>query len=468
MLDRRTFLASLAAASATTAPGAIARRKPNIILILTDDQGYGDIGAHGNKVIQTPHLDRLHGESVRFLDFVVSPTCAPTRSSLMTGRHEFKNGISHTIFERERMALSSTTISQVLRQAGYATGIFGKWHLGDSEPYRPENRGFDEVYIHGCGGIGQKYAGTCADAPGNSYFNPAVWHNNKFEKTSGYCTDVFFAQAMRWMAEPRGRKPFFAYITPNAPHSPLDCPPEYEAKYPNQPKDVAKFLGMVTNIDDNVGRLVAMLKQKNLERDTLVIFMNDNGGTAGVKVFNDGMRGQKNTPYRGGTRGASFWRWPGTLRPAGVQALAAHLDVFPTLVEIAGAQAPAKVALDGRSLVPLLENPSAQWADRQIFTHIGRWEKGQAAASKFAKCRVRNTRYSMVNLGSRWELYDLAADPGEQRDIAAERPDTVRELAAAYDRWWNEVLPLLVNEDAVPPPRPPFFELWEKQYGKGN
>jgi arylsulfatase A-like enzyme len=464
MISRRALLGTFAAAAGQS---AIAGRKPNIILIMTDDQGYGDVARHGNPVIQTPHLDRLHDESVRLLDFHVSPTCAPTRSSLMTGRHEFKNGITHTILERERMSLKSTTIAQVLQQAGYATGIFGKWHLGDAEPYRPEKRGFGEVFIHGCGGIGQKYAGTCADAPGNSYFDPYVLHNGRFEKTKGYCTDVFFSQAMQWMGHQR--KPFFAYITPNAPHTPLDVPAEYEARYTGKVPSAAtaKYFGMVTNIDDNVGRLLEFLQTKKLDRDTLLIFMNDNGGTGGVRVFNDGMRGQKGTPYLGGTRAMGFFRWPGTLKPAPVRALTAHVDLFPTLAALAGAMTPAGVQLDGRSLVPLWENPEAKWADRYLFTHVGRWEKGAAAKSKYAKCRVRNTRYSMVNMGGGWELYDLTADRGEQRDVARQRPEVVKEMGAIYDRWWEEILPLLENEEATPPAVNPFHELFYRQYGGG-
>jgi arylsulfatase len=458
-ITRRQALATLLAAP-------LARRRPNIILIITDDQGYADLGCHGNPVIQTPHLDRIHGESARFTDFHVSPTCSPTRSAVMSGRHEFKNGITHTILERERMALSTTTIAQVLKSAGYQTGIFGKWHLGDSEPYRPEKRGFDEVFIHGCGGIGQKYEGTCADAPGNSYFDPAILHNGRFEKTKGYCTDVFFGQAIQWIGAQR--RPFFAYITPNAPHAPLECPPGYEARYAGQGLDqmTQKYFGMITNIDDNVGRLVARLKEKKLERDTLLIFMNDNGGTVGVKLFNAGMRGQKGTPYQGGTRAAAFFRWPGTLTPGDRLGLAAHIDLYPTLAELAGAKLPQGYTPDGRSLTPLLENARAPWPDRYLFTHVGRWNKGQAAAAQHQRCRVRNTRYSLVNQGARWELYDLARDPGEKQDLAGERPEVVREMSAVYDRWWEEVRPLLVNEEAVPPARNPFHELWEKQFGR--
>src|SRR5581483_2104237 len=252
--NRREFLGRLAAASMPAL--AATSQRPNIVLVMTDDQGYGDLACHGNPIIQTPNIDRLYGESVRFTDFHVSPTCSPTRSSLMTGRHEFRSGVTHTINERERLSLKATTIAQVLKQAGYATGIFGKWHLGDEAEYQPNRRGFDEVFIHGAGGIGQTYPGSCGDAPGNRYFNPAILHNGSFEKTKGYCTDIFFNQAQRWIESRKGQGPFFAYITPNCPHGPLDCPEEYEARYTGKvPPPVAKFYGMITNIDDNMGRL---------------------------------------------------------------------------------------------------------------------------------------------------------------------------------------------------------------------
>lgn len=453
---------------------AQARRAPNIVLILTDDQGYGDLSCHGNPVLKTPHLDRLHKEGVRFTDFHVSPTCAPTRCSLMTGRHEFKSGVTHTILERERMSLKATTLAQVLKSAGYTTGIFGKWHLGDEPDRWPDKRGFDEMFIHGAGGIGQTYPGSCGDAPGNTYFSPAILHNGKFEKTSGYCTDVFFGQAARWIEAVKGTRPFFAYITPNAPHSPLDVPEEYERRYAGKvPPQAAKFFGMIANIDDNVGRLLAKLNAWGIERDTLVIFMNDNGGTAGLRVWNAGMRGGKGTPWQGGTRAASFWRWPGTLQPADVDRLAAHVDVFPTLAELAGAKVPADVAakLEGRSLTPLLRNPKAAWAERYLVTHLGRWPHGKARESKYLMCSVRNSRYSLVcasrDGSKKWELFDLQADPGEKNNLAAQRPEVVKELEAVYDRWWEEVLPCLENEDAVPPAQNPFKELYWKQFGGG-
>lgn len=448
-------------------------RRPNIIFLLTDDQGYGDISAHGNPVLKTPNLDRLHREGIRFTDFMVSPTCSPTRSALMTGRHEFRNGVTHTILERERLTLSATTLAQVLKSAGYATGIFGKWHLGDEPDHWPSRRGFDEMFIHGAGGIGQSYPGSCGDAPGNTYFNPAILHNGKFEKTNGYCTDVFFAQAMKWIEATKGTQPFYAHIATNAPHAPLQVRPEDEARYADKVKDgdVAKFFGMVANIDDNVGRLLEKLAAWGIERDTLVVFMNDNGGTAGVRIFNAGMRAQKGTPWLGGIRASSFWRWPGTLKPADCDRLAAHLDFFPTLAELAGAQLgdELKQQVEGRSLVPLLMNPQADWSDRTLVSHVGRWPKGTDPNKfKHTNCSIRNSRFQLVSVAKdgakKWQLFDLKADHAQQSDVADRHPEIVAQLESTYDRWWDSVQKQLVNEDAVGPEQNPFKTLFEKQF----
>lgn len=446
---------------------------PNIILVMTDDQGYGDIAAHGNPVLTTPNLDKLHSQSVRFTDFHVSPTCAPTRSALMTGRHEFKNGVSHTIFERERLTLKAVTLPQILKSAGYSSGIFGKWHLGDEPEYWPNKRGFDEMFIHGAGGIGQTYPGSCGDAPNNSYFNPAILHNGKFVKTNGYCTDVFFNQAITWMNDKRkSGKPFFTYITPNAPHAPLNCPPEYEKKYAGKvPADCAKFFGMIENIDDNMGRLMASLDQWGISNDTLLIFMTDNGGTAGVKVFNAGMKGQKVTPYMGGTRVPAFWRWPNGFKGGrDVKHLTGHIDIVPTLAAITGAKIPesARTQVEGRNFLPLLKDASAPWQDRVLFTHAGRWEQGHAAESKYAHVSARNTRYNLVNnvkQGEKWELFDIQEDPGETKNLAQSNPEVVKQLRGEIDRWWEQVLPMLVNENARGPKSNPFKELYWKQFG---
>ena len=468
------LLSVSATAAAPTKP--ITGAQPNIIFILTDDQGYGDISAHGNPILKTPHLDRLRADGVRFTDFHVSPTCSPTRSALFTGRHEFKNGITHTILERERMTLAATTLPQVLQSAGYTTGIFGKWHLGDEAEYRPESRGFDEVYIHGGGGIGQTFPGSCGDAPGNTYFDPALLHNGKFEKTRGYCTDLFYGQATQWIdVQRRAKKPFFAYIPSNTPHGPYIARPEDRALYEGKGLEPAteNFFGMIHNIDQNIGRLLAKLDEWGIAQNTLVIFMNDNGGTAGVKVFNADMRGQKGSAWLGGTRASSFWRWPGTLQAADCSVLSAHIDFFPTIAAIAGAKIPSAVAqsqIEGRSLVPVLQNPAAKLPDRYQFTHFGRWPKlGDPNEAKFKVASVRNTRWAMVSEnGGRtpnWQLFDLSVDYAQKNNVIAQHPEVAKELSAAFDQWWSECLPLMVNEKAMGPAINPFQEIYYRQFG---
>jgi len=482
---RRTLCLLLVFAGVALSPAAspesssIAGKKPNILFILVDDQGYGDLSCTGNPILKTPNMDRLHNEGVRFLDFHVSPTCSPTRSVLNTGRHEFRNGVTHTILERERLALDSTTIAQALKSVGYTTGIFGKWHLGDEDAYLPGRRGFDEVFIHGGGGIGQTYPGSCGDAPDNSYFNPAILHNGVFEKTTGYCTDVFFAQTLQWIDKVRhGSQPFYAYLATNAPHAPLDVRAEDFARYQGKTDDVnaAKFFGMLANIDDNIGKLLAKLDEWDLTRNTLVIYMNDNGGTAGCKVYNAGMRGTKGTPFLGGTHAVSFWRWPGTLTPADVPALTAHLDYFPTIAEIAGVPIEEKLRrqVEGRSLAPLLVNSHADWPERTLFTHVGRWPKGQPPEfGKYSGCSIRTPRWHLVStapMGAaepRWTLFDLNADHGEKTNLAAAHADVVADLSRQYEDWWASVRPMMVNEDAVGPSVNPFKERYWKQFGGG-
>jgi arylsulfatase len=475
-----SFLALLSIASAE-----LAGSKPNILFILTDDQGYGDLSAHGNPILKTPNLDKLRGESVRFTDFMVSPTCAPTRSAIQTGRHEFRNGITHTILERERMDPKAVTIAETLKSVGYTNGIFGKWHLGDEKEYRPTSRGFDEQFIHGGGGIGQSYPGSCGDAPGNLYFNPAILHNDRFVKTEGYCTDVFFAQAAKWIEAVKGKQPFYCHIATNAPHGPYIARPEDRKLYEGKKlgADTENFFGMIHNIDENVGKLMAKLDEWGIAKNTLVIFMNDNGGTAGVKVFNAGMHGAKGTPWIGGTRAMSFWRWPGTLAPADCGSLTAHIDVYRTWAGLAGAKLSAETEkqVEGRNLMPLLEKPQATWEDRALFSHTGRWQKGtDYQAAKTRNAAVRTAQYHLVSEArppakakgaaakAGWQLFDVKADPGETLDIAAEKPEVVKEMLATYDAWWDSLKGQIdLNEKAVGPKLNPFAEEYWKQFGGG-
>ena len=448
---------------------------PNIIVVMPDDVGYGDYSSLGAPILRTPAVDGFKKQSQLFTQFHLSPTCSPTRAALLSGRHEFRNGVTHTIFERERMSLETITLPQVLKTAGYTTGIFGKWHLGDEEAYRPENRGFDEVYIHGGGGIGQTYSGSCGDVPGNTNINSTLWHNGNFVKTEGYCTDVFFKQAIEWIdGNLAAEKPFFAFIPLNAAHTPLLLPKKYYQHYLGQPgvsTDVAKFYGMIENIDTNFARLLAKLDERGVADNTLVIYFgSDNGGSApACRIFNAGMRGSKAMPYQGGTRVPSFFRWPAGGIQAGTDcdALAAHIDIFPTLAGIAGATLSAEVKkqVEGRNLLPLLKNPKAEWPERTLVHHVGRWGKGESPeGSKYKECAIRNSRFSLVN---NTELYDLKADPGQATNVIADHPDVVASLRATYEQWWQDVQPYLVNETAIGPTVNPFKAMYWKKFGGG-
>ncbi len=457
-------------------------KPPNIVLVITDDQGYGPLGRHGNTWIQTPHLDALYDKSTRFTKFLVSPTCSPTRSALMTGRHPLKNGVTHTILERERLTLDATILPQVLKSANYSSGIFGKWHLGDEDEYQPHHRGFDEAFIHGAGGIGQAYNCSCADAPKNTYFDPIVRHNGRFEKTTGFCTDVFFDAALVWIDKlRRTEQPFFAYIATNAPHAPYHAPPENIARFEKLrfDKDTAGFYGMVENIDSNVGRLMNQLEQWNLLNDTIVIFMSDNGMAGGggakgkqplgrdangrvIHSWNAGMKGLKGSPDEGGVRVPFFIRWDGHFEAArDIDRLAAHIDILPTLAAIAGAQVPPQ-QVEGRSLLPLLENTQAAqaWPDRLLFTHTGRWPLGQEPdQSQWKGFAVRNQKYRLV--GS--DLFDMESDPAQTINVAADHPELVSEMRAAFEKFWKDARPLMVNENATQSPTRPFWVAYEKQ-----
>ncbi|MEQ9287945.1 MAG: arylsulfatase [Cyclobacteriaceae bacterium] len=449
--------------------------RPNIILVMTDDQGMGDLSCMGNPILKTPNIDRFYEKSTRLTDFHVSPTCAPTRSAIMSGRAPFKNGVTHTIFQRERMALDVFTLPQALQSAGYETGLFGKWHLGDEEEYLPQNRGFDEVLMHGAGGIGQQKHGDFPPNSDNTYFDNVLLRNDTIVQTSGFCTDLFFKAGLAWIKKQHESKnPYFAYIALNAPHGPMIAPDKYKKRFLDDGYDenTAARYGMIENIDDNFGMLMQKLEEWNAQENTLVIFMTDNGMSMRpitkngeqVERYNAGLRSYKNSPYEGGTHVPFFMQWKGILgEGVDVNALTAHIDLYKTFCELGGVKLPSKMQeMDGRSLLPLLENPNSEWHDRELFVHCGRWKPGERSDAKYVKCAVRTPQWRFVN---NTELYDITSDPGEQKDVAASNPEVIKRLRKSYDKWWLSVQPLMVNEGlpVVKPDDQPFAKLYYKQ-----
>ena len=433
-LNRRSLLkkAGLATAGLALLPGcaSAARRsraagkRPNVVLVMTDDQGYGDLHCHGNEVIVTPNLDNLHGQSVRLTDFHVDPTCSPTRSALMTGHYSTRTGVWHTIMGRSMLGAHETTMADVFSASGYETAIFGKWHLGDNYPFRPQDRGFGEVLIHGGGGVGQG-----PDYWGNDYFDDTYFHNGKEEKFEGYCTDVWFDGALKFIEANKDR-PFFCYVPTNAPHGPYNVAEKYSKPYKDKGVN-ANFYGMVTNIDENMGRLMRRLKELGLEENTILIFMTDNGTSGGDA---GGMRGKKGSEYEGGHRVPFFVRWPagGLTGGKDVGTLSAHIDVLPTLIELCGLKKPKGVKFDGDSLAPLLKGKGKRRADRTLLVHSQRIEHPQ----KWRKSAVMTQRWRLVN-GK--ELYDLQADPAQKDNVADANPKVVEKLRAEYEKWWADL-----------------------------
>jgi arylsulfatase A-like enzyme len=425
----------------TADPNAPAKRPPNVVLITTDDQGYGDLSCHGNTELRTPALDQLHGESIRLTNFHVDPTCSPTRAALMTGRYSSRTGVWHTIGGRSLLRKDEVTLANVLGRAGYRTAIFGKWHLGDNYPFRPQERGFDESLIHGGGGVGQT-----PDVWGNDYFDDSYLHNGRKESQTGYCTDVFFRAATKFIESHRDR-PFFAYIAPNAPHGPYNVSDSDAQPYraAGIPSPRAEFYGMIANIDANVGRLLRRLDELKLSENTIVLWMTDNGSAAGKDRsaarkdrpgvgYDGGMRGMKGDEYEGGHRVPCFLRYPaGWQGGRDVSHLTAHIDLLPTLVELCGATAPEGVALDGKSLVQLLKQSAlTAWPERTLVVHSQRVETPE----KWRKCAVMTDRWRLVN-GK--ELYDIRQDPYQQRDLAADHRDVVAELLREYNTLWTDI-----------------------------
>ena len=447
------------------------KKRPNIIFILTDDQGYGDMSYHGNPILKTPNMDALAEESVRFTDFVVSPTCSPSRAALLTGMHEFKTGVTHTRTGRSNMDLNALTIGDILLEGGYRTGFFGKWHTGESGKHRPEHRGF-EVAV-----TGQNY---------HHHFDPVLIRNGVEEQHTGHRTKLLFDEAMNFIDQHKD-EPFFCHLATYVPHDPLAAPEEYTNQY-----DGDHFLGMVACLDDHLGRLMNHLKKLGLEENTVIIFMNDNGATYGADIWNAGMRGVKTTSWYGGTRAYSFWRWPGMFTPGEVDALTGNIDVLPTLAEIAGIELSEehKSKIDGLSLMPLLKDHSSPWDDRVLFIHVGRWNDGEIDEHKYIQCGIRYNKFNLTKISvcqhpqscyaecgvfdnvskgkpgyyskinhkfhyamtpnQDWALYDISKDLPQNENIADQHPELVQDLIKKYDAWWDEVYPVIKESKLLP------------------
>lgn len=408
-------------------------RKPNVVLIITDDQGWGDLGVHGNKDIRTPNLDALAKNAFQFESFHVSPVCSPTRSSLLTGRYTYRTGVVDTYIGRSMMHADEVTLAEALGGAGYRTGIFGKWHLGDNYPLRAQDQGFQESLTIRGGGLGQ-----ASDPPGGDHYTDAtMYRNGKAVKTKGYCSDVYTDAAIEFIAANKDR-PFFAYVPFNAPHTPLEVPDSYLKPYKDAglPDVTARVYAMVTNIDDNVGRLLKKLEELKLEDDTIVIFMTDNGPQQ--ERYNGGMRGLKGTVFEGGIRVPFLFRWWGLRQPPrAVKELAAHIDVLPTLLDACGVAAPKGVKIDGRSFLPLLKESTAAWPERELFFQ---WHRGDVP-EKGRACAAMDSRWKAVwkDAKSKPMLFDLQADPGEKSDVALEHGDVVDRLTRNYEIWFEDM-----------------------------
>lgn len=422
--------------------------RPNVVLVMTDDQGWGDFGFHGNEKIKTPRLDALSRQSIELTQFYVSPVCSPTRASLLTGRYNYRTGAIDTYLGRSSMAPDETTLAEMLSQAGYRTGIFGKWHLGDNYPTRPIDQGFAEALVHRGGGVGQP-----SDPPGNRYFDPVLLHNGRDEKTSGYCSDVYTDAALRFITEHQA-EPFFIYLAFNCPHTPLQVPPEYEAPYQNQglSADTAKIYGMITNIDDNVGRVLDRLAELKLDQNTIVVFLTDNGPQQ--RRYNGVLRDTKGSVYEGGIRVACLLRWPGKFAAGTkIEQVAAHIDLTPTLLAACQVE-PAAVKFDGVSLLPILLGQEKTLPERLLFFQ---WHRGEAP-QQYRNCAVRGPRFKLVQPQGRgeqdafqpaWELYDLAADPGEKQNLIEQHPELAASMKTAYDNWLADVS----STRGFPPPK---------------
>ncbi len=435
-------------------------QQPNILLIITDDQGIGDVACHGNPIIKTPAMDSLHASGVRLTDFHVGPTCAPTRAGLLTGRYHNCTGVWHTIMGRSLLRHDEVTLAEILGSNGYSTGLFGKWHLGDNYPMRPQDNGFQEAVYHRGGGVGQT-----PDYWKNDYFNDTYFDRGEPRRFSGYCTDVWFQLATDFIDRQKsGDQPFFCTLATNAPHGPYFVPDSFADMYRGAvPEERARFYGMISCIDQNLAGLLKYLDDENLADNTIVIFLGDNGTSGGATVdkstqfvtdgYNAGYRGKKGSEYDGGHRVPIFIRWPAGGWSGGrdVTQLTANIDMVPTLLSACSVNNPGNNPLHGTDISPLLRGePVDSWPERTIVTDSQRVEH----PIKWRKSAVMTDRWRLIN---RHELYDMHADPGQTHDCAAENPEVVKNLQHDYEAWWkivsvnfDDYVPIIIGADDEP------------------
>lgn len=407
------FLPSVLFSCSDTIP-----ERMNVVFILTDDQGYGDFGWSGNKYIKTPNIDKLKNQSTTFTNFHVGTSSSPSRAKLLTGQNSVAVGIRSTTGGHSLLAEKAKLLPDLLYEAGYKTGMFGKWHLGDNYPYLPHNRGFEEAFYHGGGGVGQQ-----PDYYDNTYFNDTYFRNGVPEKATGYCTDVWFKEALKFIDKNK-QQAFFCYISLNAPHGPYNVPKKYYDQYADDENvPSAAFYGMISNIDENVGHLMERLEELELDEKTIIIYVTDNGTSCSFKKnqkgqlvgFNAGMRGQKGSPYEGGHRVPFIMRIPNR-DVQEINHLVSGIDFLPTILAICGVKNLIPKDVQGTSLVPLILKDTIQ--DRVLFTHGG-------------SCVM----YKSWRLIKNKELYDVCKDPAQKKDVANDNPKIVKKLQDALEEW---------------------------------
>jgi arylsulfatase A-like enzyme len=399
--------------------------RPNVLIVMTDDQGYGDFSIHGNPVVKTPNLDHLSSQSLRFTDFHAAPMCTPTRGQLLTGLDAVRNGATSVTGGRSFLRPGIRTMPELFAAAGYKTGLFGKWHLGDNYPHRPLDRGFQRAVYH----LGWGF--TSAPEFANTLFDGRLLDQGQPQRFQGHVTDVWFTSAMHWMKERHEQgEPFFCYLPTNAPHTPHDESPEYTQPY--EGRGPAGFFGMIARIDDNMGRLERFLDETGLRENTILVFLTDNGGTAGVRLFNAGLRAGKTTYYDGGHRVPCWIRWPsGRLgAPRDLTTPTQVQDLLPTLLDLCELKPAADTRFDGTSLAAWIRGHAPAPDDRLLVVQYSR------ARLEEGECAVIWNQWRLV--GGK-ELYDVNEDRAQQHDVAAEHPQVVQKMWNHYQQWWREL-----------------------------